>query len=251
MSETVTRIRTTVKAGVDPDTMHRQMTGAALVPIGSSENPSNRIFTLANIVTFCRLALTIAFLVTFVSHTGRSLALACYAIAATTDFLDGQIARRTQTVSWLGKVMDPVMDRLLLFTGVLGLIITGELPAWVAAFVILRDAYLFVGALIVRRWRRRPIDVVYVGKAATACLMTGFVDMLLNVPRVAGLGLVHAPWLPGLNADPAALGIFLVYIGVLLSAITAIVYTRTGLNVIHEAQAAQPAAGRKGHDEEA
>jgi len=109
--------------------MHRQMTGAALAPIGSSENPSNRIFTLANIVTFCRLALTIAFLVTFVNHTGRSLALACYAIAATTDFLDGQIARRTQTVSWLGKVMDPVMDRLLLFTGVLGLIITGELPA--------------------------------------------------------------------------------------------------------------------------
>ena len=67
MSETVTRIRTTVKAGVDPDAMHRQMTGATLAPIGSSENPSNRIFTLANIITFCRLALTIAFLVAFVS----------------------------------------------------------------------------------------------------------------------------------------------------------------------------------------
>ena len=247
----MTRIRTTIKAGIDPDTMNRQMTGTTLAPIGSSENPSNEIWTLANLVTFCRLALTIAFLVTFVSGTGRPLALACYATAASTDFLDGQIARRTQTVSWLGKVMDPVMDRLLLFTGVLGLIVTRELPAWVAVFVILRDAYLFMGALIVRRWRRRPIDVEYVGKAATACLMTGFVDMLLDVPQVAGLGLVHASWLPGLNADPAALGIFLVYIGVLLSAITAIVYTRTGLNVIREAQAAQAAAERKGHDEEA
>ena len=44
-------------------------------------------------------------------------------VAAITDFLDGQIARRTNTVSWVGKIMDPIMDRLLLFTGVLGLVV--------------------------------------------------------------------------------------------------------------------------------
>ena len=128
-------------------------------------------------------------------------------------------------LSWLGKMMDPVMDRVLLFTGVLGLILTGELPVWVAVFVIGRDAYLFLGGVILQRYRGRPIDVSYVGKIATALLMTGFSLMLLGLPRVEGLGLVNAPWLPGLNGTPSCLGIFVVYLGVLFSAATAIIYT--------------------------
>ena len=122
-------------------------------------------------------------------------------------------------------MMDPVMDRVLLFTGVLGLILTGELPVWVAVFVIGRDAYLFLGGVILQKYRGRPIDVSYVGKIATALLMTGFSLMLLGMPRVEGLGLVSAPWLPGLNQTPSCLGIFVVYLGVLFSAATAVIYT--------------------------
>ena len=64
--------------------------------------------------------LTFAFLYLFITGSNRMLALVLYAVAASTDFLDGQVARRTQTVSWVGKIMDPIMDRVLLFTGVLG-----------------------------------------------------------------------------------------------------------------------------------
>ncbi len=85
----------------------------------------------------------------------RTSALVCYVVAASTDFLDGQIARRTQTVSWLGKIMDPVMDRVLLFTGVLGLLIVGDLPMWVPAFVIGRDLGLGAGGLILQHFLRR------------------------------------------------------------------------------------------------
>ena len=112
------------------------------VPVGTSDNPSSQVLTVANLITLCRLGLTIAFLALFAGGHHRTAALVCYVVAATTDFLDGQVARRTQTVSWLGKIMDPIMDRVLLFTGVLGLLIVGELPLWVPVFVIGRDVYL-------------------------------------------------------------------------------------------------------------
>ena len=236
MSERTQRVKGRVKTIADADAAETQAMDAAESPIGTSENPSSQVFTLANLITFCRLGLTVAFLVLFAGGHHRTSALVCYVVAASTDFLDGQIARRTQTVSWLGKIMDPVMDRVLLFTGVLGLLIVGDLPMWVPAFVIGRDLYLGVGGLILQHFRRGPIDVVYVGKAATALLMVGFCDLLLGLPVVDGLGLVNVPWLPGLNSQPAALGIFFVYAGVICSLVTAVVYTGKGIQVIRESR---------------
>ncbi len=232
MSARLDELKEAIKRVADSDAALRQAQGIQDAPVGSSQNPSQEILTVANIITFCRLALTIAFLVIFASHGNRHVALACYATAAVTDFLDGQIARRTQTVSWLGKIMDPVMDRVLLFTGVLGLLIVGELPVWVPVFVIGRDVYLAFGAGILQHYRTRPVDVVYIGKAATALLMFGFCDLLLGLPTTSGLGIVSASWLPGLNAEPSVAGIFFVYAGVVCSAITALVYTAKAVQII-------------------
>lgn len=206
---------------------------AMTAPVGTSQNPSHEILTPANVITFCRLLLTICFffLYTMGEEQLRGVALGCYAIAAATDFLDGQVARRTQTVSWLGKVMDPLMDRVLLFLGVAGLLLSGELPLWVALFVVLRDAILAAGVMWLRCYQDRPMDVIYVGKAATALLMTGFVDLLIGAPVLAGLGITDASWLPGLNATPAPVGMLLVYVGVVLSTIAAIVYYQKGLAI--------------------
>ncbi|MDY3900157.1 MAG: CDP-alcohol phosphatidyltransferase family protein [Atopobiaceae bacterium] len=235
MSSKKEKATSTIKQMVAPDAAESQRAGTTTAPVGTSDNPSHKVFTVANVITVCRFVLTIVFLVLFVNHENRMVALACYAIAALTDFLDGQIARRTQTVSWLGKVMDPIMDRVLLFTGVLGLMVTGELPIWVAVFVIGRDAYLGIGALALQRYRKRPVDVVYIGKVTTALLMFGFVDLLLGVPQLRPLGLVGASWLPFLNSEPAALGIVFVYAGVVCSTITACIYTREGLKIRRDA----------------
>ena len=235
MSARLERLKEAIRAVADSDAAERQAKGLVDAPIGSSENPSQQILTPANVITFCRLGLTIAFLVLFIRRENRAVALACYSIAAVTDFLDGQVARRTQTVSWLGKIMDPVMDRVLLFTGVLGLLVTGELPVWVPVFVIGRDVYLACGGAILQKYRRRPVDVVYIGKAATALLMFGFCDLLLGLPVINGLGLVGASWLPGLNTASAPLGIFFVYAGVICSFITACVYTAKGVQIRNEA----------------
>lgn len=207
--------------------------------IGTSDYPSNKIFTISNFITFLRLILTGVFLYFFVTDANRYVALAIYFVAASTDWLDGQIARMTKTVSWLGKMLDPVVDRALLFTGVVGLVARGELPLWICLAIVGRDIYLLCGNLVVRRFHKRPIDVVFVGKLATALLMSGFTFMLLGVPMLDGLNLVPASieWLPGLNATDAPFGIFFVYAGVFFSLLTGAVYTFKGAAAIRQALA--------------
>lgn len=207
--------------------------------IGTSDYPSNKIFTISNVITALRLVLTFVFLYLFVTDVNRYIALVIYAVAASTDWLDGQIARMTKTVSWLGKMLDPVVDRALLFTGVVGLVARGELPWWVCLVIVGRDIYLFFGNLVVRRYHKRPIDVVYSGKIATALLMSGFTLMLLGLPVVDGLS-VFAPSaqaFPGLNGQAAPLGIFFVYLGVAFSLVTALIYTAKGASAARRALA--------------
>ena len=236
MSERTDEAIMAIKGAVAPDAAASQAAGTAMAPLGTPDNPSNQVLTVANVITVLRFVLTLVFLVLFVQGdpAKRGIAVTLYSIAAITDFLDGQIARATQTVSWLGKIMDPIMDRVLLFTGVLGLVFTGELPLWVAIVVIGRDIVLAAGTAWLRCYRERPMDVTYVGKAATFCLMFGFADMLLAIPQVRGLAITDASWLPGLNHQTVAAGIFFVYIGTVLSLIAAVIYYYKGLKIRHQ-----------------
>ena len=225
------RVKTTVKSNLAPDVAQAQMEGTTTAPVGTPDNPSDKVLTLANFITLCRFVLPMAFLVLFVRRTNRPLALTFYSIAAITDFLDGWIARATQTVSWVGKVSDPIMDRVLLFTGVLGLVVTGELPIWVAVFVIGRDIILLGGNIYLRKFWKRPVDVIFIGKLSTALFMTGFCLLLLDAPQVPSLGLFECSLLPGFGSGTVSIGIFLVYIAIVLSTITAVIYYRDGFAI--------------------
>ncbi|WP_028264250.1 CDP-alcohol phosphatidyltransferase family protein [Atopobium fossor] len=236
------RVKNNLKNKADYDALTAQQTGHTTSPVGTPDNPSTRIFTLANAITFTRLIFTLIFLYIFVTGENRYIALLFYATAAITDFLDGQVARRTQTVSWVGKIMDPIMDRVLLFTGVLGLVLTKELPLWTAIFVIGRDAYLGIGAQILQKYRRRPVDVILIGKITTALLMFGFTDLLLGLPMLQSLRLVKVDWLPLLNGTQAPLGMLAVYAGIVCSVITAIIYTKTGISIIRSSRLDQKEA---------
>jgi len=200
-------------------------------PVGTPENPSDKILTVSNVITMTRLALTLVFLWLFVTKPDRYLALNVYVVASTTDFLDGWIARRTQTVSWFGKQLDPIVDRALLITGVLGLLIRGDLPVWIPLYVIIRDIALAFASARLRGYTSRPLDVVYTGKIATAMLMIGFCFLLYDKPEAAGMGLIEVSWLPGINSQPAPVGIFFVYAGVVFSIIATVTYFWRGFHV--------------------
>lgn len=188
---------------------------------------SNEIFTVPNLVSFVRLCAIPTYFALLLNGFDL-LATLLFALAASTDFLDGLIARRTHKVSRLGQLLDPVVDRLLMIFGVLGLLIVGRLPLWMILVVLLRDVYLLVGgAYLLFRWEKR-IPVIYVGKFATTFLFVGFAGLLLNFPQIPGIGMCDIAWLPGFNAASVSWGIWFVYIGLILTLIAAAVYTVKG-----------------------
>jgi cardiolipin synthase len=77
--------------------------------------------------------------------------LALFALAAFTDALDGFLAKRFDWTSELGKVLDPLADKLLLITVFVCLSLTGLVPWWLTVLVVLRDLVIVFGALTFRR----------------------------------------------------------------------------------------------------
>ena len=88
-----------------------------------------------------------------------------------TDWVDGYIARHFDQGSEIGKILDPVSDRVMLIAGAVGLLISGDVPLWVGILVLAREAALSVVTLILAAAGARRIDVQWVGKAGTLALM--------------------------------------------------------------------------------
>ena len=199
---------------------------------------SNRIFTVPNVISFIRLCLVPVFFVLLFNGFDLAATL-LFAIAAGTDWVDGQIARRTHQVSRLGQLLDPAVDRILMISGVVGLFAVGRLPLWIILIVIARDLLLLGGgAYLLKRWHTR-VAVIYPGKVATTLLFVGFAALLLNWPILQGLGMLDAAWLPGFNSEPYSWGIWFVYAGLLLALATTAYYVVAALIKIREAKAAR------------
>lgn len=189
----------------------------------SEEAVSNKILTVPNVISAVRLLLVPIYLwLLFTEHDIAALVL--FSVAALTDCLDGQVARRTNQVSKLGKLLDPAVDTVLMFTGVLGVVIIGRLPVWFAVLIFAREIFLLVGGGILLKRFGVQVPVIYPGKAATTLLFIGFAGMILNWPLIPGLGLVPIDWLPGFNGDPCALWVWVIYVGLILQIAVTVYY---------------------------
>ncbi len=196
---------------------------------------SNKIFTLPNLLSFIRLCMIPAFLILLLNGYNL-IATIVFAVAASTDWIDGQVARRTNSVSKLGQLLDPFVDRFLMISGVVGLLLVGRLPVWIVLVVVLRDVFMLAGgSYLLTRWKVR-VPVIYAGKVATTLLYIGFAGVLLNMPLFEGLGLVSVSWLPGFSYDVYSWGFWFVYAGLIMLIGTTTYYIIKGVQGMKAAQ---------------
>ena len=158
-----------------------------------------------------------------------------FAVTAATDFVDGQVARRTHTVSKIGQLLDPTVDRLLMICAVVGLLVVGRLPVWIVMLVLARDALLLLGGGWLLREHGIRVPVIYPGKFATTFLFVGLAGLMLNAPLVPGLGWCDYTWLPGFNSVACSWGIWCIYIGLCLGVGTTVYYVVTAYKRLKEA----------------
>ena len=139
----------------------------------------DRVFTVPNALSLLRLFL-VPVVVALLLDGSDALAATFFVLAALTDFLDGRLARMAGPTR-LGRVLDPLADRLMLSSVALVLAVRGLLPVWAVAILVGRDLLALLGSLVVGS----KIRVNRVGKAATAVLMGAVVLVVVSPGVVA------------------------------------------------------------------
>ncbi len=138
------------------------------------EAREDRILTLPNAVTVVRLCLLPVFLWLLLARHERYAAAWVLAAMGATDWVDGYLARHLHQISNVGKIIDPIADRLLLLGAVVAILVDGSVPAWVAGVALIREGVVATTAVGLAALGAKRIDVTWWGKAGTFGLMVAF-----------------------------------------------------------------------------
>jgi cardiolipin synthase (CMP-forming) len=148
--------------------------------------------TTANKITILRVLLIpffvveLIYYVRFGNEAHRLAALLSFATAAILDGVDGYIARRYNQISELGKVLDPLADKLLLVSGIIALSFNhgnflGQIPLWLTGTIIGRDLLILLGVAVIRFIVGKVVvRPRFIGKIATVLQMTVVIWILLK-----------------------------------------------------------------------
>jgi len=151
-----------------------------------------RPWTIPNAIGYLRAALIPAILLfAYVSNDGTDAGVGiCFFIAGAGDYADGIAARITGQYSRMGTLLDPVVDRLLVLTGLCVCWSFELLPRWLIAVVVAREVLMLAAG---QAWVRRGLElrINWPGRIAVGPTMFGIWLALLGV-RDAGAGFVYA-----------------------------------------------------------
>ncbi len=125
------------------------------------------ILTIPNLVSAVRIALVPVFLWLVFGADNQTAAAFLIGGLGATDWVDGYLARRLGQVSEVGKVLDPLADRLALAAAVISGWVSGILPWPLAMAILVREVAVALGALLLAVRAHAKLDVRYVGKVAT------------------------------------------------------------------------------------
>lgn len=132
---------------------------------------SSAIVTVPNILSFARIATIPLFCWLAANGRMRVWGILLFAVVVSTDWVDGYVARRTGQVTELGRILDPVADRLAIAAGLVTFAIAGIFPFWAALLILLRDVVVVLGGAVLLWGRNIRVEVRGIGKIATFSLM--------------------------------------------------------------------------------
>lgn len=183
--------------------------------------PNLKTWSLANLLTYGRIAaiFPIAALVLSNGDTARWIALWLYVLAALTDLLDGWVARRYDQHSELGRMLDPIADKLMVAAVVLSLVAAGTISGhlvWAAMLILTRE--LFISGL--REFLAGRTVVLHVTRLA---------KWKTTIQMVAIGWLIISPAATTMIPLTGAIGAILLWIAAVITVKTGVDYLRAGL----------------------
>jgi cardiolipin synthase len=139
----------------------------------------DRVWTLPNALSVLRLLGVPLFLWLLLGPHADGWAFVVLAVSGFTDWADGKLARWLNQSSRLGALLDPAADRLYIVSTLIALALRDVVPVWLVALLLGRELVLGVMLLVLRRYGYPPLQVHYLGKAATLLLLYAFPCLLL------------------------------------------------------------------------
>ncbi|HEX5948325.1 MAG TPA: CDP-alcohol phosphatidyltransferase family protein [Actinomycetota bacterium] len=130
-----------------------------------------RVLTVPNALSALRILLIPAFVVLLSSERTRLAGFLLLGAVVSTDWVDGVVARRTGQVTELGKLLDPLADRLAMAAALVTFVILDLFPLWAALVILVRDAAVLIVAVWLWLTDGPRIEVRPIGKVATFTLM--------------------------------------------------------------------------------
>lgn len=134
---------------------------------------------LPNFLTIIRFLL-VPVMATFLLKEQFTIAIIIYVLASITDVLDGYIARKYNLITKLGKILDPMADKLLQFSALLGLWIVGAIPFWITLIFFLKEIFMGIGALKLLRKKDVVVPSKWFGKMSTIFFFVAIVFSMLS-----------------------------------------------------------------------
>jgi len=149
----------------------------------SPRKPLNKVLLHPNSLTLFRIAAVpvIIILLLYPNRLCSFIAAAIFSVAAITDFLDGFFARQQGLVSNLGKVMDPVADKLLVSTAFIMLVSLGRVPAWMACIIIGRELAV-TGLRNIIAGKGKDVSASRLGKYKTGFQIAAIIPLMIHFP---------------------------------------------------------------------
>ncbi|NLP12474.1 CDP-alcohol phosphatidyltransferase family protein [bacterium] len=139
-------------------------------------------WSLANLLSLSRLLFLplICWAITLQTHSGNVLALLFLALSGATDFLDGYLARRLDQRSFLGRILDPLLDKITVGVTLLFLAAYRQLPYWYVFLVIARDVLILTAAASLVKHIKAVAESNYLGKWTLGSFLIVIMTYILN-----------------------------------------------------------------------
>ncbi|PWW24351.1 cardiolipin synthase [Geodermatophilus normandii] len=139
----------------------------------------DRVWTVPNALSVLRLLGVPLFLWLLLGPHEDGWAVAVLMVSGVTDWADGKLARVLGQSSRLGALLDPAADRLYIIATLVAFVLRDVVPLWVVVVLVGREVVLGGMLLVLRRYGYEPLQVHYLGKAATFNLLYAFPLLLL------------------------------------------------------------------------
>lgn len=176
------------------------------LPFPFEHRATGHYSAVANLLSISRLLVSPLIVISLVRSTplGGRVALSLMVWALVSDVADGYIARRTDSRSRLGAILDPLSDKILIGSIVATLVLVRSLPVWIAGIIIMRDVCILLASGWVVRTKGVVLESNYLGKAT---------------------GITFAAMIGAYTISLETLGLILAYLSVALVVVSSAFYT--------------------------